>query len=148
VASTGSTDLETSTAPADVVRRQYLASATGDLEAFRATVAPDVEWTQTASFPLSGTHPTPDGVIAGVMADRRQDKAQANPLSATDERKGRTLHPPPARRMAYARPYRTEQERRDPYHLWLHHYDHHRARTSLKGQPPASRVPNLAGQYS
>ena len=30
-------------APADVVRRQYLASATGDLEALRATLAPDVE---------------------------------------------------------------------------------------------------------
>ncbi|MEY9968332.1 ketosteroid isomerase-like protein [Streptacidiphilus sp. MAP12-16] len=60
-------DLETSTAPADVVRRQYLASATGDLEAFRATVAPDVEWTETAGFPLGGTYRTPDGVIAGVM---------------------------------------------------------------------------------
>jgi len=61
------TDFETSTAPADVVRRQYLASATGDLEAFRATVAPDVEWTETAGFPLGGTYRTPDGVIAGVM---------------------------------------------------------------------------------
>ena len=50
-----------------MVRRQYLASATGDLEAFRATVAPDVEWTETAGFPLGGTYRTPDGVIAGVM---------------------------------------------------------------------------------
>ena len=33
-----------STAPGDVVRRQYLASAAGDLEALRATMAPDVEW--------------------------------------------------------------------------------------------------------
>ena len=34
-------DFATSAAPADVVRRQYLASAAGDLEALRATLAPD-----------------------------------------------------------------------------------------------------------
>ena len=61
------TDFQTSTAPADVVRRQYLASATGDLDAFRATVAEDVEWTESAGFPLGGTYRTPEGVIAGVM---------------------------------------------------------------------------------
>ena len=48
-----------STAPADVVRRQYLASAAGDLEALRATLAPDVEWTEMAGFPLAGTYRTP-----------------------------------------------------------------------------------------
>ena len=49
---------------------------------------------------------------------------------------------------AYARPYRTEQERRDAYPTWLHTYNHHRGHTALKGQPPASRVPNLTGQYT
>ena len=48
-------------APADVVRRQYLASAAGDLEALRATLAPDVEWTEMAGFPLAGTYRTPAG---------------------------------------------------------------------------------------
>ncbi|WP_411090129.1 IS481 family transposase, partial [Streptomyces sp. 061-3] len=48
---------------------------------------------------------------------------------------------------AYAKPYRTEQERRDAYPVWLHTYNHHRGHTALKGQPPASRVPNLTGQY-
>src|SRR5205085_8170117 len=61
------TDFATSTAPADVVRRQYLASATGDLEALRATLAPDVEWTEMAGFPLAGTYRTPEGVTSGVM---------------------------------------------------------------------------------
>lgn len=61
------TDFATSTAPADVVRRQYLASATGDLEALRATLAPDVEWTEMAGFPLAGTYRTPDGVTTNVM---------------------------------------------------------------------------------
>ncbi|WP_211588595.1 nuclear transport factor 2 family protein [Allorhizocola rhizosphaerae] len=61
------TDFATSTAPADVVRRQYLASATGNLEALRATLAPDVEWTEMAGFPLAGTYRTPAGVTANVM---------------------------------------------------------------------------------
>ncbi|WP_415949156.1 nuclear transport factor 2 family protein [Streptomyces sp. KLOTTS4A1] len=60
-------EFATSTAPADVVRRQYLASAAGDLAALRATLAPDVEWTEMAGFPLAGTYRTPDGVTAGVM---------------------------------------------------------------------------------
>ncbi|WSL65580.1 nuclear transport factor 2 family protein [Kitasatospora herbaricolor] len=56
-----------SAAPADVVRRQYLASARGDLEALRATLADDVEWTEMAGFPLAGTYRTPAGVTAAVM---------------------------------------------------------------------------------
>ena len=35
--------------PADVVRRQYLASAAGDLEALRETLAPDVDPSSAAS---------------------------------------------------------------------------------------------------
>jgi len=57
----------TSTAPADVVRRQYLASAASDLEALRGTLAPDVEWTEMAGFPLAGTYRTPAGVTTNVM---------------------------------------------------------------------------------
>ncbi|MEU7163300.1 nuclear transport factor 2 family protein [Streptomyces morookaense] len=56
-----------SEAPADVVRRQYLASAAGDLAALRATLAPDVEWTEMAGFPLAGTYRTPAGVTSNVM---------------------------------------------------------------------------------
>lgn len=54
-------------APRDVVRRQYIASAAGDLEALRATMAPDVEWTEMAGFPLAGTYRTPQGVTSNVM---------------------------------------------------------------------------------
>jgi len=52
---------------ADVVRRQYLASAAGDLEALRGTLAPDVEWTEMAGFPLAGTYRTPAEVTRQVM---------------------------------------------------------------------------------
>ncbi|HEX6355659.1 nuclear transport factor 2 family protein [Actinophytocola sp.] len=61
------------TAPATVVRRQYLASAAGDLAALRATLAPDVEWTEMAGFPLAGTYRTPDGVTTNVMEKLAQD---------------------------------------------------------------------------
>jgi len=67
------TDFAASPAPADVVRRQYLASAAGDLEALRATLAPDVEWTEMAGFPLAGTYRTPEGVTAGVMESLARD---------------------------------------------------------------------------
>jgi transposase InsO family protein len=49
---------------------------------------------------------------------------------------------------AYAHPYRSEAERVAAFADWLHHYNHHRGHTSLKGQPPASRVTNLSGQYT
>ena len=61
------TDPATSAAPRDVVRRQYIASAAGDLDALRATLAPDVEWTEMAGFPLAGTYRTPEGVTSHVM---------------------------------------------------------------------------------
>ncbi len=56
-----------SPAPADVVRRQYLASAARDLDALRATLALDVERTEMAGFPLAGTYRTPTGVTSNVM---------------------------------------------------------------------------------
>jgi len=49
---------------------------------------------------------------------------------------------------AYAKPYASEAERVAAFPDWLHHYNHHRGHTSLKGQPPASRVPNLTGENS
>ncbi|MBD8534414.1 nuclear transport factor 2 family protein [Plantibacter sp. CFBP 13570] len=61
------TTTEPSSAPRDVVRRQYLASAAGDLDALRATLAPDVEWTEMAGFPLAGTYRKPEGVTSNVM---------------------------------------------------------------------------------
>ena len=62
-----SRDESESRGAAEVVRRQYLASATGDLAAVRATLAPDIEWTEMAGFPLAGTYRTPEGVTSHVM---------------------------------------------------------------------------------
>ncbi|WP_199256177.1 IS481 family transposase [Mycolicibacterium mengxianglii] len=60
------------------------------------------------------------------------------------ERFHRTL----ADEWAYARLYTSDTERCAEYPRWLHTYNHHRGHTALGGQPPASRVPNLSGQYS
>jgi len=49
---------------------------------------------------------------------------------------------------AYAKPYASEAERVAAFADWLHRYNHHRGHTSLKGQPPVTRVTNLSGQYS
>jgi transposase InsO family protein len=51
---------------------------------------------------------------------------------------------------AYARPYDSSQERTEALPTWLHTYNHHRAHTSLGGQPPISRIPvnNPTGHYT
>jgi transposase InsO family protein len=58
------------------------------------------------------------------------------------ERLNRTL----LEEWAYVRPYRDNDDREAALPHWLHYYNHHRGHTSLGGQPPASRVPNLSGQ--
>jgi transposase InsO family protein len=60
------------------------------------------------------------------------------------ERFHRTL----ADEWAYAAAYASDAERAEAYGPWLHHYNHHRGHTALGGQPPASRVTNLSGQYT
>jgi transposase InsO family protein len=60
------------------------------------------------------------------------------------ERFHRTL----ADEWAYAQLYTSDAQRCEEYPRWLHTYNHHRGHTALGGQPPASRVPNLSGQYS
>lgn len=67
--------------------------------------------------------------------------------SASTNGKVERFNRTPLDEWAHDRPYRTETERRDAFPGWLHTYNHHRGHTALKGQPPASRVPNLSGRY-
>ncbi len=60
------------------------------------------------------------------------------------ERFHRTL----ADEWAYARLYTSDIERCNEFPRWLHTYNYHRGHTALGGQPPATRVPNLSGQYN
>lgn len=49
---------------------------------------------------------------------------------------------------AYVRTYRSDDQRTRALDRWLHNYNHHRGHTALGGQPPISRVDNVAGHYS
>jgi transposase InsO family protein len=49
---------------------------------------------------------------------------------------------------AYVRLYTSDEARERALTRWLHTYNHHRAHTALGGQPPASRVNDLAGHHS
>ena len=52
----------------------------------------------------------------------------------------------------YARPYASEQARREAIEVWVNHYNYHRPHTACGEQPPASRVParvnNVMPSYS
>ncbi|TQL95924.1 transposase IS481 family protein [Actinoallomurus bryophytorum] len=87
------------------------------------------------------SHPWRDVLAtAGIVHKRtRPYRPQTN---GKVERLNRTL----LEEWAYARPYRSETERRQAFPDWLHAYNHHRGHTALNGQPPASRIPNLTGQ--
>jgi transposase InsO family protein len=82
--------------------------------------------------------------LAGQGISHKRTRPYRPQTNGKVERFNRTL----LDEWAYARTYRNEQERRDAYPRWLHTYNHHRRHTALKGQPPASRVPNLTGQYT
>ncbi len=50
---------------------------------------------------------------------------------------------------AYARLYRSNEERLSVFPKWLHQYNHHRPHTALGGQPPiAAVVNNVSGKHT
>ncbi len=80
--------------------------------------------------------------LAGIVHKRTRPYRPAT--NGKVERFHRTL----LEEWAYAHPYASNAEREATYPGWLHRYNHHRGHTALGGRPPASRVTNLAGQYS
>ncbi|MCY0930369.1 IS481 family transposase [Streptomyces sp. H27-H1] len=83
-------------------------------------------------------------LLAAARITHKRTRPYRPQTNGKVERLNRTL----LEEWAYAHPYRSEQERRDAYPQWLHTYNHHRGHTTLAGKPPASRVPNLTGQYT
>ncbi len=57
------------------------------------------------------------------------------------------LHRTLADGWAYKKLYNSESARRAALAGWLHQYNHHRPHSALGGQPPISRLDNLAGQH-
>jgi transposase InsO family protein len=84
-----------------------------------------------------------DALAAAGIAHKR-----TRPYRPQTNGKVERLHRTLLDEWAYARPYRSEQERREAFPQWLHTYNHHRGHTGLAGNPPASRIPNLTGQYT
>jgi transposase InsO family protein len=82
--------------------------------------------------------------LASAGIAHKRTRAYRPQTNGKVERFNRTL----LEEWAYARPYRSETERRATLPGWLHTYNHHRAHTALGGHPPAHRVPNLTGQYN
>ncbi|WP_183097295.1 IS481 family transposase [Nocardioides pelophilus] len=58
------------------------------------------------------------------------------------------LHRTLADGWAYRRLYNSENARRAALAGWLHQYNHHRPHSALGGQPPITRLDNLAGHHS
>ncbi|SCK59066.1 Integrase core domain-containing protein, partial [Streptomyces sp. WMMB 714] len=82
--------------------------------------------------------------LAAAGISHKRTRAYRPQTNGKVERLNRTL----LEEWAYARPYHSESQRREAFPNWLHTYNHHRAHTALGGLPPASRVPNLTGQYT
>jgi len=58
------------------------------------------------------------------------------------------LHRTMADGWAYKKLYNSENTRRAALAGWLHQYNHHRPHSALGGQPPITRLNNLAGHHS
>ena len=78
----------------------------------------------------------------GKKTKHRRTRPYRPQTNGKVERFNRTL----LEEWAYACAYLSEAERAAAYPAWLHHYNHHRGHTSLKGKSPIDRVPNLPGQ--
>jgi transposase InsO family protein len=100
-----------------------------------------VERVMTDNGACYRSHPWRD-VLADAGITHKRTRPYRPQTNGKIERFNRTL----ALEWAYAKAYRSEKARRKALPRWLHIYNHHRPHTALRGQPPASRVPNLSGQ--
>ncbi len=124
-------------------RKETAVAFWGRAQAFFASCGVTVERVLTDNGSCYKSRVWRDALAAAGITHKRT-RAYRPQTNGKVERFNRTL----LDEWAYTRPYRSEQERRDTFPDWLHTYNHHRGHTALKGQPPASRVPNLTGQYT
>jgi transposase InsO family protein len=109
--------------------------------AYFASVGIAVERVPTDNGPCYKSRMWRDALARAQIAHKR-----TRPYRPQTNGKAERFHRTLAEEWAYACPYRSEAERRKALPDWLHHYNHHRFHTAIGG-PPATRVPNLTGQY-
>jgi transposase InsO family protein len=81
------------------------------------------------------------------LLDRRGIRhLKTQPYRPRTNGKVERFHQTMAREWAYGVIYRSHRERAAALPHWLHHYNTRRPHSSLRGQPPISRVHNLCGQ--
>jgi transposase InsO family protein len=124
-------------------RRDTAAAFWGRAQAFFTTAGITVRRVLTDNGACYRSFPWRDALAADGITHKRTRPYRPQ-TNGKVERFNRTL----LEEWAYARPYRSEAERHATFDTWLHTYNHHRGHTALKGQPPASRVTNLSGQYT
>jgi len=110
--------------------------------AYFASVGITVERVMTDNGSCYNSHTWRD-LLADQEIKHKRTRPYRPQTNGKVERFNRTL----VQEWAYARPYRSEAEKREAFTGWLHHYNHHRFHTAIGG-PPASRVTNLSGQYT
>ncbi len=79
---------------------------------------------------------------------RDREHGRSRPYLPQTNGKVERFHRTLADEWAYARLYTSDAQRCEQFPIWLHTYNHHRGHTALGGQPPATRIPNLSGQYN
>jgi transposase InsO family protein len=82
--------------------------------------------------------------VADLGASHRFTRAYRPQTNGKAERFNRTL----IEEWAYAQVFTNAQHRAATLPEFLHRYNHHRAHTALGGQPPITRINNLAGHYT
>jgi len=83
-----------------------------------------------------------------TCADLQIAVKKTRPYRPQTNGKAERFHRTLADGWAFARLYPSDQARRAALPAWLHHYNHHRPHTAIGGQPPITRLDNLAGHHT
>ncbi|MBS3178357.1 transposase family protein [Pseudoclavibacter sp. Marseille-Q4354] len=81
--------------------------------------------------------------LANTNITHRRTRVYCPQTEGKVERFNRTL----AQKWTYASTYDGDEARAATYDTWLHHYNHHRPHTVIKGATPSERVHNLTTEY-
>ena len=88
------------------------------------------------------------GVFRQVLTETGVAHKRTRPYRPQSNGKVERLNLTLDREWAYARPYRSNQQRLDALPTWLHDYNHHRPHRALDGRSPMQLLNNLPGSHT